>query len=605
MGRRTSYLYGPGSKRVLMSRLGSAARWLICVAVLGAGCASDTGEGGTPASTEPSTPAVEDSTLAGSRPTDSRAPTTSTLSEGAAAAAANLVGLWPYDPEEGYFDEEGFGFLEIDEPCVYLYGGGLGGERVYTADGVLDRSLLRLPSGFTRYDPATGEIWVHDSGPMRTGDEVVIGGSGGVPIQERPLPGGCTARDSTVAKSMSPGRGPRSPVDEVTELVGLWPYDDDAVAVDDIVQGVLVIEEPCVYVDPASVQRDGGRLEQPEAGRVFLRLPDLLLSYEPAPGKERGDGDHGTIRVTGSGPLMNGSTVKIAGDLVVGDPPVARDYEGRCTAQAEMTVAAMRESRLATPAPTEFPAAPSVFPPVGEGTGVARWTVEIIEWFPHDPEAFTQGLEVAGGTMYESTGLWGHSTLRTVNPATGEVLTRTDLSDGLFGEGLTVVGDRVLQLTWQSGTALVYDRSSLEVVGEHSYEGEGWGLCLSDDVLVMSDGSDRLARRDLLTFELLGTVTVAASGYDGRLDHLNELECVEDLVIANVWQTDRLLVIDPVSGRVVAAIDAGPLVDDMSRSASGDIDVLNGVAFDPDSATLWMTGKLWPRLYRVRIVEVP
>ena len=246
-----------------------------------------------------------------------------------------------------------------------------------------------------------------------------------------------------------------------------------------------------------------------------------------------------------------------------------------------------------------------MFPPRADGAGVARWTVEIIEWFPHDPEAFTQGLEVADGTMYESTGLWGHSTLRTVTPATGEVVARTDLSDELFGEGLTVVGDRVLQLTWQSGTAFVYDRSSLEVVGEHSYEGEGWGLCLSDDVLIMSDGSDRLARRDPETFTLLGTVTVTASGYDGRLDHLNELECVEGLVVANVWQTDRLLVIDPVSGRVAAAIDAGPLVDDASRSATGDIDVLNGVAFDPDSATLWMTGKLWPRLYRVRIVEVP
>ena len=253
----------------------------------------------------------------------------------------------------------------------------------------------------------------------------------------------------------------------------------------------------------------------------------------------------------------------------------------------------------------ETQSATSVFPPVGDGTDVARWTVEIIEWFPHDPEAFTQGLEIVDGTMYESTGLWGRSTLRTVNLATGEVMVRTDLSEELFGEGLTVVGDRVLQLTWQSGTAFVYDRSSLEVVGEHSYEGEGWGLCFSDDVLIMSDGSDRLARRDPLTFELLDTVTVAASGYDGRLDHLNELECVEGLVVANVWQTDRLLVIDPVSGRAVAAIDAGPLVKDVSQHASGDIDVLNGVAFDPDSATLWMTGKLWPRLYRVRIVEVP
>ena len=245
-----------------------------------------------------------------------------------------------------------------------------------------------------------------------------------------------------------------------------------------------------------------------------------------------------------------------------------------------------------------------VLPPVGDGEGVARWTVEIIEWFPHDPEAFTQGLEIAGGTMYESTGLWGRSSLRAVSPATGEVTARVDLPAKFFGEGLTVVGDEIFQLTWRSGTALVYDRATLGLLREHNYTGEGWGLCEMGGELFMTDGSDRLARRDPQTFELLGTVTATASGYDGRLDYLNELECVEGKVIANVWQTDRLLVIDPVSGRVVASIDAGPLVDDMSQaSPTGQIDVLNGVAVDEKTATLWMTGKLWPRLYRVRVVE--
>ena len=247
----------------------------------------------------------------------------------------------------------------------------------------------------------------------------------------------------------------------------------------------------------------------------------------------------------------------------------------------------------------------SVLPPIGDGEGVARWAVEIIEWFPHDPDAFTQGLEVADGTMYESTGLWGRSSLRTVDAATGNITAQVDLPEDFFGEGLTVVDDAIVQLTWQSGTALVYDRSTLEVVADHSYEGEGWGLCEMDGELIMSDGSDRLARRDPQTFELLGTVTATASGYDGRLDYLNELECVESLVIANVWQSDRLLVIDPGTGRVVAAVDGGPLVDDVSQnSPEGEIDVLNGVAVDEKTATLWMTGKLWPRLYRVRIVEV-
>ena len=247
-----------------------------------------------------------------------------------------------------------------------------------------------------------------------------------------------------------------------------------------------------------------------------------------------------------------------------------------------------------------------MFPPASGGDGVALWSVEIIEWIPHDPDAFTQGLEIADGIMYESTGLLGQSSLRAVNPATGEVTARVDLLDEFFGEGLTVAGDEIVQLTWQSGTALVYDLATLEPVREHSYEGEGWGLCEMGGELIMTDGSDRLARRDLETFQLLGTVTATASGYDGRLDNLNELECVEGMVIANVWQTDHLLVIDPDTGQVVAAIDAGPLVDDASQASDGRrIDVLNGVAVDEKTATLWMTGKLWPRLYRVRVVEVP
>ena len=247
-----------------------------------------------------------------------------------------------------------------------------------------------------------------------------------------------------------------------------------------------------------------------------------------------------------------------------------------------------------------------MFPPVGDGEGVARWTVEIIEWTPHDHEAFTQGLEVADGVMYESTGLRGRSTLRTVDPATGEVTARVHLPDEFFGEGLTVAGDEIIQLTWQSGTALVYDRATLAPRRQHSYEGEGWGLCETGRRLIMTDGSDRLAHRDPDTFELLRAVTVTAPGYDGRLDNLNELECVEGMVIANVWQTDRLLVIDPDTGRVVAFIDARSIVVDSFQAAAGrPIDVLNGVAADEKTATLWMTGKFWPRLYRVRLVEVP
>ena len=471
-GGRASYGYDVERERTAVSWRKSAAGVLLCVGALSAGCAPDSGnDAPTVMSPPPTTGADGAAPRDDSRPSDPTAvtaPASSAGPEGAATAEASLVGLWPYDPEEGYSDEEVLGVLGIEEPCVYLYGT-LNGERTYTADGTLERSLLRLPAGFTRYDPATNEIWVHGDGPMTTGDEVIIGGSGGVAIQERPLPGGCTARDFTVAKAMSPGRGPRYLVADVPQLVGLW------------------------------------------------------------------------------------------------------------------------------------------FPPFDAGGGVARWTAEIVESRPHDSDAFTQGLEIVDGTLYESTGLWGRSSLRAVDAATGEVAAQVELADEFFGEGLTVVGDRIVQLTWQSGTAFVYDRATLDALGEHSYEGEGWGLCAMDDVLIMSDGSDRLAHRDPQTFELLGTVAVTASDYDGRLDYLNELECVDGLVIANVWQTDRLLVIAPDTGRVVAVVDAQPLVEAVLRVAGpGDVDVLNGVAAASDgSATLWMTGKLWPRIYRVRIVEVP
>ncbi|MCY4068125.1 MAG: glutaminyl-peptide cyclotransferase [Acidimicrobiaceae bacterium] len=261
------------------------------------------------------------------------------------------------------------------------------------------------------------------------------------------------------------------------------------------------------------------------------------------------------------------------------------------------------------------PLAPAtLFPDLGDpARGVARWTVEIVESRPHDPAAFTQGLETSDGIIYESTGLFGRSSLRTVDGASGEVTARADLDAGLFGEGLTIVNDRIIQLTWLSGRALVYDRATLDLLFEHSYQGEGWGLCALDAgsneslpgrVLVMSDGSDRLTFRDPVTFEALSAVAVTATGYEGRLDHLNELECVEGLVIANVWQTDRLLVIDPFSGAVAAVIDASPLLDDVLEHAdASSIDVLNGVALHEDAGILWMTGKLWPKLYAVRVVE--
>ncbi len=256
------------------------------------------------------------------------------------------------------------------------------------------------------------------------------------------------------------------------------------------------------------------------------------------------------------------------------------------------------------PAATDGPRVEDL-PPASDRPGTARWTVEILEWFPHDPTAFTQGLETADGVLYESTGLYGRSSLRVVDMATGTVISQATVADNLFAEGLTVVGDRIVQLTWKAGRALVYDRTTLTPIDEFSYEGEGWGLCRSGGVLIMSDGSDRLAQRNPESFELIDHVTVTAANPGITVDHLNELECVDGLVIANVWLTSELLVIDPAVGLVVATIDGQALIDDV-RAAAGpvEIDVLNGVAA-LDDGTFLMSGKLWPRMYRVRLLESP
>ncbi len=233
-------------------------------------------------------------------------------------------------------------------------------------------------------------------------------------------------------------------------------------------------------------------------------------------------------------------------------------------------------------------------PPAGQ-----HLTVEVIRELPHDPGAFTQGLEFDGDDLYESTGLEGRSSLRLVDAETGEVIRIRPLDDRLFAEGLTVVGDELLQLTYRAGRLLRWEKSTFEPTGESRYEGEGWGLCYDGEALWMSDGSSSLTRRDPVTFEVLSRLDVRSGGEP--VTRLNELECVGDQVYANVWQTDLIVVIDTESGRVAATIDASPLWDQIS----GVVDpgaVLNGIAYDPSRELFLVTGKLWPSAFEVRFV---
>lgn len=241
------------------------------------------------------------------------------------------------------------------------------------------------------------------------------------------------------------------------------------------------------------------------------------------------------------------------------------------------------------------PAPGAPVPPAGP----AMLVPTVLEAYPHDPEAFTQGLLLDDGKLYESTGLEGRSTLREVDPATGKVLRRHDLPADVFAEGLALVDDRLVQLSWQEQRAFVYDESTFKSGPEFAYAGEGWGLCYDGRRLVMSNGSDRLTFRDPTTFEALGDVGVTLEGQPLRM--LNELECVDGQVYANVWQTNEIVAIDPASGRVTASVDASNLWAQMAdRDPALPIDVLNGIAYDPADRTFLVTGKLWPKLFRVR-----
>lgn len=223
--------------------------------------------------------------------------------------------------------------------------------------------------------------------------------------------------------------------------------------------------------------------------------------------------------------------------------------------------------------------------------------VQVLSVRPHDVSAFTQGLLLYRDELYESTGEYGRSTLRRVDPATGTVRQRIDVDPQYFAEGLARVGDQLVQLTWREGTAFVYDRASFVETDAFGYAGEGWGLCFDGRRLVMSDGSDRLTFRDPDTFEIQGQQQVTQAGVP--LARLNELECVGDQVYANVWTTDEIVRIDPASGAVTAVIDASGLLTEDERLRA---DVLNGIAWDPETGHFLITGKWWPWLFEVRFV---
>jgi len=232
--------------------------------------------------------------------------------------------------------------------------------------------------------------------------------------------------------------------------------------------------------------------------------------------------------------------------------------------------------------------------------GVPEITYEVAGSFPHQTDAYTQGLLFHDGFLYESTGQYGTSSLRKVNPQTGEVVQSIALDSMYFGEGLARVGDELFQLTWKENVGFVYDLETFELKREFAYDGHGWGLCWDGSVLWMSNGTGRLSARDPETFSVQREIQVTADGV--ALARLNELECVGDHIWANVYLSDRVVKIDKATGEVVGELD-GFSLSSQSRRPPGDDGVLNGIAYVEETDVWLMTGKLWPTLFAVRITD--
>lgn len=237
---------------------------------------------------------------------------------------------------------------------------------------------------------------------------------------------------------------------------------------------------------------------------------------------------------------------------------------------------------------------------IAPAAAVARVPVygfEVVRTYPHDRRAFTQGLAFHDGELLESTGRYP-STVRRVRLEDGVVLQLHELDDEYFGEGLTVIGDRIVTLTWKNGKAFVWDADDLEPRGEHTYEGEGWGLTHDSTRLIMSDGTAALRFLDPVTLEETGRVPVTLQGRP--VTQINELEWVEGEVFANLWQTDFIIRINPTTGEITGIIDLTELMPDRSGLDPTDA-VLNGIAWDPVGRRLFVTGKNWPTLFEIRL----
>jgi glutamine cyclotransferase len=234
----------------------------------------------------------------------------------------------------------------------------------------------------------------------------------------------------------------------------------------------------------------------------------------------------------------------------------------------------------------------------GNSDGIPVYSYIVVNTYPHDRNAFTEGLVFDDGVLYEGTGRYGNSSLRRVELETGDVLQIRELSPGFFGEGITICGDKIIQLTWRSHMGFVYDKNTFGLLQDFHYPTEGWGITYDGDHIIMSDGTSTLHFLDPQTFDEVGQLEVLDS--NGPVTNLNELEYVQGEIYANVWQTNEIAIIAPATGRVVGWADLEGLLtmEDLSEP----VDVLNGIAYDAATDRLFVTGKLWPKLFEIELI---
>lgn len=231
------------------------------------------------------------------------------------------------------------------------------------------------------------------------------------------------------------------------------------------------------------------------------------------------------------------------------------------------------------------------------GAAARQLSYEVVNSYPHDPDAYLQGLVWYDNGFYESTGLHGRSTLRRVEFPSGRILKSISLDADLFGEGLALVGDRLVQLTWQAHRGFVYERESFKLIREFTYNSEGWGLAFDGKNLILSDGSNTLTYLDAETYQPVRRLQVTMNGRP--VTELNELEFIDGEIWSNVWQTDLIVIIDPSTGQVKSFLNLKGILASSARSGSDA--VLNGIAYDSDRKRIFVGGKLWPRLFEIKI----